>query len=425
MKYRELQVFPNTTSKPLLFKGINKKELIGDDELSDGKNLRTDTIPAISPREPMSVIKTLQNPSYYGRVNGIDYYIDGTNFYYNGTSRGTVTAGKKSIVDFNGVLVIFPDKKYYDYIDGVYGSFTAPDIDFATVHYNRIFGIKGSDIRASKVGDFKEWEQFQGNEMDSWATDVYSPGDFTGITSYQDHVIFFKRNQMYELYGYTPSQFKVMESSKIGCVDSESIAEVQGILYFMSEKGVQSYAGGYPRSVSENLNLSNVTNASAVGDGRNYYVSVGDLTYIFDTWANTWLPHIDKTFINFSKDSDKIYGLCSDKKVYQLANGDETVEWSATTKLFDDGMFNKKSVKSIKIKARMEEGSELKVYLSLDEGDFKLRKHIKNTEMYHRKQRDIIIVIPINRASTYQIRFEGRGKATIYGEKVITVGSER
>ena len=55
------------------------------------------------------------------------------------------------------------------------------------------------------------------------------------------------------------------------------------------------------------------------------------------------------------------------QKVYQLANGDETVEWSATTKLFDDGMFNK-SVKSIKIKARMEEGSELKIYLSLDEG---------------------------------------------------------
>lgn len=425
MKFSQLQEFPNTMNKALVFKGINKKEIIEDTELSDGTNLDSEMIPALSPRKPIKAIRKLSIPTYFGTVNGKHYYIDGTDFYYDGVKRGILTSGKKSIVDFNGNLVIFPDKKYYDYVEGIYGSFNSPDIDYATVHYNRIFGIKGSDVRASKVGDFKTWEEFGGTELDSWAADVYSPGNFTAITSYQDHVIFFKSDQMYELYGYTPSQFKIIESAKIGCIDNESIAEVQGILFFMSEKGVQTYSGGFPRNVSENLNLIYVNKASSIGDGRKYYVSVNGTTYIFDTWQNAWYPYIDREFVCFSKTDNEIYGLSTDGNIYKLEDGVEIVKWSATTKLFDDGLFNKKSIKSIKLRARMDIGAELKVYVSLDEGDFKLRKYIKNTEMYHKKQRDIRVTIPISRASTYQIKFEGLGNTIVYGEKEIIVGSDR
>lgn len=425
MKFKQLQEFPNSINKPLIFKGINKKELIEDEELTSGKNLDSEMIPALSPRKPIEAIKTLSSPQYFGIVNGKDYYVDGTGFYYDGVNKGTVTRGVKSIVDFNGNLIIFPDKKYYDYIEGVFGSFTGPDVDYATVHYNRVFGIKGSDVRASKVGDFKEWEEFGGTELDSWAADVYSPGDFTGITSYQDHVIFFKRDQMYELYGYTPSQFKIIESAKIGCVDNESISEVQGVLFFMSEKGVQTYSGGFPRNVSENLNLQYVNKASSIGDGRKYYTCIDGVTYMLDTWQNTWYPYMDKDIICFAKSQKEIFGLSKDGKVYKFDSGNEFIQWEATTKLFDDGLFNKKSIKSIKLRARMDTGSELKVYISLDEGEFKLRKHVKNTDLYHKKQRDMNIVIPIRRASVYQIKFVGQGHSVVYGEKEILVGSDR
>lgn len=425
MKFSILQEFPNSMSKALIFKGINKKEIIEDTELSDGINLDSEMIPALSPRKPIKAIRKLSIPTYFGIVNGKHYFIDGTDFYYDGINKGTLTRGRKSIVDFNGNLVIFPDKKYYNYIEGEWGSFESPDIDYATVHYNRIFGIKGSDVRASKVGDFKAWEEFGGTELDSWAADVYSPGDFTGITSYQDHVIFFKRDQMYELYGYIPSQFKIIESAKIGCIDNESISEVGGILFFMSEKGVQTYSGGFPRDVSEKLNLSHVNKASSIGDGRKYYVSINGITYIYDTWQNAWYPYLDKEFICFSRMENEIYGLSNDRNIYKFEDGEETVKWYATTKLFDDGLFNKKSIKAIKLRARMDIGAEIKVYVSLDEGDFKLRKHIKNTEMYHKKQRDMRITIPISRSSTYQIKLKGRGNSIVYGEKEILVGSDR
>ena len=100
------------------------------------------------------------------------------------------------------------------------------------------------------------------------------------------------------LYGYIPSQFKIVESAKIGCIDNRSISEVAGMLFFMSEKGVQTYSGGFPRSISDKLNLGPVTSASAIGDGRKYYISIDGVTYIYDTWQSIWLPYMNLDVIN-------------------------------------------------------------------------------------------------------------------------------
>ena len=353
-------------------------------------------------------------------------YVDGTDFYFDGIKRGTVTSGEKSMVDFNGNVVIFPDKKYYDYIDNKFGTFTCPyEIEFTTVHYNRIFGIKGSDVYASKVGDFKIWDDYSGTEMDSWAADVYSPGDFTGITSYQDHVVFFKRDQMYELYGYTPSQFRILEAAKVGCVDNKSISEVGGMLFFMSEKGVQSYSGGFPRNISDKLNLNNVTSAAAIGDGRKYYVSIENEVYIYDTWQNAWMPYMNTSIIDFGKSDNDIYALGANGNIYLLENGNEIVDWEAITKLFDDGTFRKKSVKAIRLKVQMDIDSEIYVYLRNDERDWVLHKTIKQYEKFYRSKRDILITLPIKRAETYQIKIVGKGNALVYGEREFIVGSDK
>lgn len=415
----------NTEYGRLMFRGINKNELISDEELADGKNLDSELIPAICPRRPIEPIKKLTNPQFFKVINNKLCYIDGTNFYYDGEIRGEVTEGQKSVVDFNGNIVIFPDKKYYDYIDDEWGSFTSPDIDFATVHYNRIFGIKGSDVRASKVGDFKEWEDFSGTALDSWAADVASPGDFTGITTYQDHVVFFKGDQMYELYGYIPSQFKILETAKVGCIDYRSIAEVAGMLFFVNEKGVQVYTGGMPRTISQKLNIQKLTSGVGIGDGRKYYISFDGTTYIYDTWNQLWYPYLDKEIINFSKDDKDIYALASDGYIYKLESGDEQVEWMVETKVYDEGMFNKKYLKALRLKLKMDIGAELKVYVKVDEGDYKLRQYINNTELYHRTHRESIIRIPMQRAANYQIKIEGKGKTIIYGEREFSVGSEK
>lgn len=428
MKLPQLFEIENTQYGRLLFRGINKNEIISDEELADGKNLDSELIPAICPRKPIEKIKKLNDPQFFQIINGKLCYIDGTDFYYDGTKKGTVKKGKKSVIDFNGNIVIFPDKKYYDYVEDEWGEFEAPDIDYATVHYNRIFGIKGSDVRASKPGQFKEmihWEDFSGTALDSWAADVYSPGDFTGITTYQDHVVFFKGDQMYELYGYIPSQFKILETAKVGCIDYRSIAEVAGMLFFVNEKGVQVYTGGMPRTISQKLNIQKLTSGVGIGDGRKYYISFDGTTYIYDTWSQLWYPYLDKEIINFSKDDKDIYALASDGYIYKLESGDEQVEWMAETKIYDEGLFNKKYLKAIRLKLKMDLDAELKVYVRVDEGDYRLRHYLKNTELYHKTHRESIIKIPMQRASNYQIKLEGKGRAIVYGEKEYAVGSDK
>ena len=192
----------------------------------------------------------------------------------------------------------------------------------------------------------------------------------------------------------------------------------------MAESGIQTYSGGFPRTVSEKLNLDNITKATGIGDGRKYYVSVNGSTYIYDTWQQTFMPYIEGEVIEFAKIIDGIYLLKSDG-IYKLDSGTEQVEWSFTSKRFDDGTFRKKSIKAIRLKVNFTTGSEFKVYTKLDDREWVLHKTIKQVDQFYRTHRDILITIPIKRAASYQIKIEGKGFITIYGEREFIVGSEK
>jgi len=422
MRLPNMQPTNRMKIKPILFSGINKNELIDDTEISSGKNLDTLNLPAISPRKPLNTIATLTAPQNLYVFNKKLVYTDGTSFYYDGVAKGTVTAGEKSMVDFNGKIVIFPDLKYYDFITDTFGTFTCPyEIQYATVHYNRIFGIKGSNVYASKVGEFNVWDDYSGTELDSWGADVYSPGDFTGITSYQDHVVFFKRDQMYELYGYTPSQFRILETAKVGCISNKTITEVGGVLYFMSEAGVCSYSGGFPRVVSDKLALENVATAAMGGDGRKVYISVDGYTYIYDTQMDTFLPYMEEC-IDFAAGDNSFFALTTDT-LYEIGEGTDPVAWEVVTKEYDEGVFNKLSLKAIKLRMKIKEDSEVHVWTKLDNREWIEHKII--SQSFYDAHREVIVSIPMKRATIYQIKLTGLGEALVYGEREYYIGSDK
>jgi len=185
--------------QPLNFIGLNKRENVKDDQIVDGVNVGSEALPKMSPRLPREDLGySLSDPQDLFSAGGKLAWVDGTSFYYDGVEKGTVTAGKKSMVDFNGHIVIFPDKKYYCYNSNnvdydEFGSFTAPDLDYITTHYNRVFGCKGDSIRGSKWGDFKTWDDFSGEEDDSWATDVVTKGNFTVYIHFQTMLYFLNQ----------------------------------------------------------------------------------------------------------------------------------------------------------------------------------------------------------------------------------------
>lgn len=441
----------NTKKSPLLFAGLNQGEIIDDAEFSEGKNLSPTLLPAISPRSPMEVVMRIDKPQAIGVCYNNLVYCRDEKFYFNGDYKGDVSEGYKEFLDFNGKVLIMPDKKVYDYDEDSFDTLSEmPDLDYVTSYYNRVFGIRGSDVRASKLGEIDVWESFEGTALDSWAADVYSHGDFTGLVAYQDHLIFFKRNAIYELYGYIPEQFKIQDAStSIGCIDNRSIVEVGGILYFVGEKGVYAYQGGQPRPVSENLDEVYIS-ASAITDGRTYYVNIYNgkeyKTYAYDTWNRAWTPYANMEIINFIRSNETIFALTKNGEIVLFNDsrdikrfdgeeialewedlftreGLEEVNWTLTSKDYDDGVFEKKSLRRIRLKCKMDVGSSLRVFVRYNGDNWVLKKDF--THKGPKRDREIIMTIALRRASRYQIRLEGKGRALIYGEKEVIVGSEK
>jgi hypothetical protein len=171
----------------ITFNGFDNSPMAQETTLFNTKNIGANDYPNLSQRSNREVVSTISATALFATNTKLCYVI-GTNFYYDGVIKGTVTTGSKSMVDINGSVVIFPDKKYYDYVLDTFGSFTAPDIIYATVWNNRVWGVYGQQIVASKLGDFKSWSTFEGLASDSYATNVDGSATFTGLKTYQNHL---------------------------------------------------------------------------------------------------------------------------------------------------------------------------------------------------------------------------------------------
>jgi hypothetical protein len=79
------------------------------------------------------VLATRSRRAYMGHVaniNGFGYFdkpfwVSGTQFIYNGEFKGNVSTGKKSFSEIGQVIIIMPDKLYYNIATDVFGSIDA------------------------------------------------------------------------------------------------------------------------------------------------------------------------------------------------------------------------------------------------------------------------------------------------------------
>ena len=149
----------------------------------------------------------------------------------------------------------------------------APELDFLCVNENRVWGCRGQRVYASKLGEFRNWNVFDGLTSDSFAVDVLSAGDFTGCVSFLGYPVFFKRDAIYKVYGNRPANFEVMGAHATGCVCGDTLAVAAETLFYLSARGVMAYSGGIPSLVSEALGdfISGAETAFGVSDGRKYY----------------------------------------------------------------------------------------------------------------------------------------------------------
>lgn len=418
----------------ITFNGLNRNPLISDDELAGCTNLSFKDRPCLSCRSPRETLYTLTTPKALFSVGTALAWVDGTAFKYNNTTKGTVTAGQKSMVDFNGKIVIMPDKKSYDYGTDTFatigsGTYPAagscPDMDYICVHMNRVFGVKGNDIYACALGNVTDWTTFAGLSTDAWAADVESEGgSFTGIVSYQNHPVLFKTDLMYEIYGNKPSNFTTQKAHKVGCISNLAIIEIDGVLYFVGKKGVYAYTGGTPRLIS--IKLDETYSDAVLGtDGRILYASLYNGSewklYIYDTWEGNWLKEDSLHVVQFTRIGEHAHALSSTGALYKFNSGTETgIPWELETKQFTEESFNKKSHSRIYIRVDLETGSQMQVYVKRDNGSYTLEHSYSaaGLQTFH-------TTLKIQRADHFQIKFAGTGDFKLYAmQRHVIIGSE-
>lgn len=302
-------------------------------------------------------------------------------------------------------------------------SFATLALDYGVIYNNRIIGVKGKDIRASALGDFANFTEYAdeaGNPSatGAYATDVGSSGDFTGICAYNNVLLLFKKNIIYEMYGTMP--YTITELCNTGCIDNDSICSIDGVLYWASPKGIVRYSGGVPKVISTHIGINTETICKAGTDGRKYYVYDGYKTYVYDTYYQLWHIEDSKGVKMFYNQINELYMVCNDG-IYKTNSGTENVEWEFTTKDYTFSSKERKNLSKLWIRTTMSKNSNLEIYVRQNCGEWSrvAVKTAERDEMFDFKLR-------VKKCNSFALKFKGIGDVRIldiHGK--VTVGTSK
>jgi hypothetical protein len=306
-----------------------------------------------------------------------------------------------------------------------------PKLKYATVHLSRVFGVDDDRVYASGYNDYTNWNLDtvgEYNESNSWCSPAQSNtkanSSFTGITTFQNHVICFKENFMHEIYN-NKNPFRIQDIFAEGAVDNRTIQDVDGRLIFVSSDGVKIYTGSNPRNIGYFLGIDRFKNPVSGTDGRNYYLYCEDENnnkrlLVYDTYVEQWSERkIESAVISFAHNKNGMYMLCADNEVYKLDTGDFGTEsekhyWSFETDLITNQTVNIKHIKKIQMFANIGENANIKAYILYDDEKFNEKSHL----VYDSKDRTGQLPIRVKPRQTanygFKLHFEGNGYVRLY-----------
>lgn len=334
-----------------------------------------------------------------------------------------------------------------------------PDLDYMIESGNRLWGCKyGStdkgflnEIYASKLGDFKNWNSFQGVSTDSYVASIGADGPFTGAINYNGKPVFFKEDCMIQVYGAYPAQYQVSTVTCNGIQPrcAESAAIVNNRLYYWSRNGVCMYDGSLPVTISAPLGRMYVSTATGGGDVDKYYVQLNTESdensgcYVFDTKTGLWHKR-DNRLTYYSKgcehDGDlyMFYRTEYDddpptysSNVYRIrgagipvggtATAEGPVEWMVESGEIGLTTPDAKYISRLDVRMSLAEGSEVSFFVKYDfEEEWLHLATIPGTNL-----RSFHVPIRPKRCDTMRLRIEGIGDCRIYSiTKTIEQGGE-
>jgi hypothetical protein len=334
---------------------------------------------------------------------------------------------------------------------------TVPDLDYICESNNRLWGCKYgmengqvvNEIRASKLGDFRNWSCFMGLSTDSYTASIGTDGVWTGAVSQKGYPVFFKENFIHRVSGNTPSSFQISSTAcrgvQRGCWRSIAVAGER--IIYKSRQDVMAYDGSLPMSVSEQLGgvLYSDARAGAVGD--TYYISMKDSSgrwslFTYNIEKQIWYREDGLHVREFGAVGDELFAIDEENNLLCALRGtmgaagwtqEADFEWKAEFGIsgveYVPGMYGVQRndtagshyLSRFDIRMYLEEGSRAELEIQYDaNGEWTKQGSIQGNRM----KTFVLPVVP-KRCDHLRFRMRGNGGFRIYSiTRRMEVGSD-
>lgn len=300
-----------------------------------------------------------------------------------------------------------------------------PEMDYICQNENRLWGCKGDEIYASKLGDPYNWNVFDGISTDSYAVRVGSAGDFTAACSYLGYPLFFKEDMIYKVYGDRPGNFQVMSSASLGVESGSagSLAIAGEILFYLSRAGIVAYSGGVPQVVGDAFGTERYKNAVGGSNARKYYVSMQDRDggwhlFVYDVSRGLWHREDGKQAVGFAWNKE-LHMLDAAGNLW-LSGDTRTVPAGATLENplasmaefgdFTEGDENRKGSTKLQMRVEVDAGANLKISMEFNSDGVWRTVDTLQPDV---KKSYYLPIIP-RRSDHFRIKLEGTGAWRVY-----------
>lgn len=342
-----------------------------------------------------------------------------------------------------------------------------PDFDFVVESENRLWGCKygfsymgkayipseeeGKDgemqdvfsnevvneIRACKLGDFKNWNSFAGISTDSYAVSVGSDGEFTGAITHLGYPLFFKETCLHKVYGNYPANYQIQTTACRGVQKrcGRSLAIVNEVLYYKARSGICAYDGSLPMEISSNLGEVSYYDAAAGALGNKYYISMkndpdvnqGWSLFVYDTLKRMWHREDDTQATAFCNCRGDLYYIDYDDKQIKTVRGsvgtleDKPIEWEAVTGIIGTDSPDKKYISRMDVRMSLAVGARVMFFAEYDSsGEWEYLFSMDGITL-----RSFAVPIRPQRCDHMRLKIIGIGEAKIFSiSKTIERGSD-
>lgn len=307
---------------------------------------------------------------------------------------------------------------------------TMPELDFVTELGNRLWGcrygvvggVPVNEICVSKLGDFKNWSCYMGIESDSVRISCGTDGPFTAAGVVGGCPVFFKEGWLHTVYGDSqPFGVRTIACAGVARGCGDSLAVVDGILYYRGRDTVMAFDGSLPVPVGQPL--GKLPEGSAVGAalGSKYYLSQGSL-FVLDTEKKLWHRESAVDAAALCACRGVLYCLTAGGDILTLAGGagEETVRWSATTGDLGLELPDAKYITRLLLRLRSG-GGTVTVSVSYDRGPWETLFTLEPTGLG-----SFLLPIAPRRCDQLRLRLEGEGDVRLLSlTRVTEEGSDR